>query len=776
MPERIVIGWKLAALSLHIASVRYRGLLPILELDRRGIANRILSSGDTAQLEGLDCLVMVKSFTPDDLVLASEARRQGIPLVIDLCDNIFIDGYGSKDGVVSARPTLIFEQIARLAAVIVVTTRPLAEVVQSRIPGCHVVTVIPDGIETDDLVEKMSERLESALRERRGSSVQRSVKRLHSIWHKAGHLRTAEFGPVVRHVARLALGAVTRMAIRGRFLPSLRRKNACAQSSLQLPTGATTQGTHRRIVWFGHHGADYARFGMLDLLLVKDDLEAIARCFDVELVVISNNVGKYERHILPFAMRTRYVEWSNAALLHELDAADVVVIPNSLDAFSICKSSNRAVLALLNGVPVVATSTPALEALSQVIRLDNVRSGLATYLSDPVCCRDDVERGRKLIEQLYGAKVIGDLWSRVIDDARARGVPAMPPTEVAIVVQMALDWILLRPLVAEMKQRGRGIIAMLSSELQKDLAMISAELDALGVQMTTIAPAALAASVLPGDVRVLLAASESSLLPHRFAHELCRVANSKGILTATLQHGYETPGLTYHDPLQSARKIRFASQKVYLWGDRSCLCSQVPRATIRKCVSVGCPDVVGQNVAVESRREADDRRVIGIFENLHWHRYSDAYRQFFVEGILALSKDFPGVSFIVHTHPAGRWLDDPKRIALITLPNVTIARPGDEMRDVLPRLDAVISSPSSVVVHAARYGLPVAVVRPNIDASRYDGLFGIHTAEHWASYVSLAISGSGWKELVVRSQTFADHVMQPGDASSRIVDDLCRHI
>ena len=46
-----------------------------------------------------------------------------------------------------------------------------------------------------------------------------------------------------------------------------------------------------RILWFGHHGAPYASFGMLDLINIRVELEAIALEFPVELVVVRGDPG-----------------------------------------------------------------------------------------------------------------------------------------------------------------------------------------------------------------------------------------------------------------------------------------------------------------------------------------------------------------------------------------------------------------------------------------------------------------------------------------------------
>ncbi|MCA3150857.1 MAG: hypothetical protein ING77_06740, partial [Rhodocyclaceae bacterium] len=126
------IGWKVSTLTLNVASVRYRALLPILALESEQVHNRLFSSGLESNLDGLDALVIVKSFTPDDLFLAQSAASKGIRVVFDLCDNIFVEAYGRLAGKVS--PTQLFDVIAATADAIVVTTEPLATIVRHRVP------------------------------------------------------------------------------------------------------------------------------------------------------------------------------------------------------------------------------------------------------------------------------------------------------------------------------------------------------------------------------------------------------------------------------------------------------------------------------------------------------------------------------------------------------------------------------------------------------------------------------------------------------------------
>ena len=781
-----VVGWKLASLSPYVASVRYRAMLPILHLEERGIAAKIFSIPISRNIDDLDCLIIVKSFTPDDFFLACEANRRGIPVILDLCDNIFIDGYGKKSGVRSSTPALHFAQIVRFASAVVVTTNPLADIVRSRVGEQCEVVVIPDGIETDIQLARMGSKLRAAADAEKESFLHRPRRKLVSFRRKLDMLRTAEFIPYFAHAVRLAIKSAKARAKHSINVSRLSEcSSVCVAASAMV--GSDESGcfndarTIRHILWFGHHGADYAQFGILDLLLIKDDLEAVAAEFDVELVVVSNNREKYEVSIKPFAMRTRYVEWSSATVLSELQNAAVTVIPNSLDDFSLCKSPNRAVLSLLNGVPVVATQTPALDDLASCLMLDNFRESLRIYLTDAGRVAADVERSRSLIGSLYGPQVIGDRWYKLIQSVHVPKPPHIVSPQLAVVVQMSLDWALLRPVVAEAVARGVGVLALVNPSLQKDSVVISGELAEMGAGVILVGYESAQDFIFPQTIMALLSASESSLLPHRLSHILTKRANASGVFTSTLQHGYETPGLTYHDALHSARKIFFASRRIYLWSDTSTLRPEVSRSTAAKCLMVGCPDIFPRMEHRVRSDRAGGNLSVGIFENLHWHRYSKDYRGFFVEGIVALAGAFPDIRFLLRTHPAGRWLKGREGQALSGIRNLVLLDPeestdyGDGICHMFPKLDGIISTPSSVVVHAARCGLPVAVVAGDVNVARYMPLFSISTRQDWFCYVELLRSAEYSGELRLKSCQFLNAAIYPGDAATRIVDDLYRN-
>src|SRR5690606_28310419 len=153
-------------------------------------------------------------------------------------------------------------------------------------------------------------------------------------------------------------------------LRSLRRR----PEAVPAPSGPV-------LLWYGNHGAAYARFGLEDLLLYREALrEAASR--GAELWVVSNNRGKFERLAGELPVASRYFEWTPTIVDALLPLADVCLVPNSLDAFSATKSANRGLKALSNGVPVVAALSVAYQGLVGAMGLDVPGAGVAAFLDN----------------------------------------------------------------------------------------------------------------------------------------------------------------------------------------------------------------------------------------------------------------------------------------------------------------------------------------------------------------------------------------------------------
>jgi hypothetical protein len=779
------VGWKLLSANIGVASVRYRALLPALVLEGGVCKSFIFTKPSFSNLTGLDSLVFVKSFKPEDYLLALEAYRQRIPVVLDICDNIFIEGYGKKYPEMESRsPAPVFLQMSEIASAIVTSTEPLASVIRQHVPARCPVFVIPDGIETEELVMRMREILKTVHKREIFTPLQQLKLQLSKLWQRLTLLSTGELGKLIPFILVRCMKCIS-STIQRTFLsaPSRYKRLGIAPGAKpgvkDFPKTSTGSEKVRSVLWFGHHGASYAKFGMLDLLEIQADLEAVAREVSIELVVVSNHKGKFEEFIRPFALPTRYVEWSTEALNHEICNAAVVVIPNSLDAFSVCKSPNRAILALKEGVPVVATRTPALSELSTCLFLDDFRNGLRAYLRDEKKRELDLRTAKVLIESLYGNARIREGWSNVLEKVRDNGFKSTGEAELLVVVQNQLDWHLVRPVVTEAKRRGVSVGAILNAQQPNDMTALAAYLRRIGVKTFPVDPECPSGFVLPDSSRVMLCAAESNLLPHRLAHTLVQKANQKGLFTATIQHGFEMPGLTYHDSLQSVRKIKFSARRIYLWGSTEGLHPWVPAETRRRCMSVGLPTMVHHCSAPKMLRR-DKPLTVGIFENLHWLRYSAQYRRFFLEGVHLLLARYPNVQYILRTHPQGRWLEGEDAKPLLQFQNVKVLSTNeleeDSLLSALASIDAVLTTPSTVAVHAAGLGLPVAVIAHDLELGRYAPLPLIKNQVDWSSFVEALSEASKLSRYHDLSREFVENSIYSGDAAGRIVDDIFCHL
>jgi hypothetical protein len=802
MQKQVTIGWKVATLNFDIASLRYRAMLPQLALESHGVKNRTFATPSRSALAGLDILVIVKSFTVDDYWLAQEATRLNIPVIFDLCDNIFIERYKGSTKTV---PADVFLLIAGLASAIVVTTEPLADVVRER-TGAHVsVYVVPDGIENEMLLSSVQKRLKVA-------RIQEYIHRIESKGRAiAGALyRTLTEPPEFRDRLRRCLNLGFWIHLAYPYLNPVRQKlkarlsklrsvshsapafsqaqsddsviNNISRGTQPIKISEGGQPSSRKIVWFGSHGAKYADFGMLDLLLVRGPLEKLAAEMSLELIVISNHFEKYKKNIRPMAIPSRYVEWSREAVAEHLKGAHAVVIPNSLDAFSICKSANRSVLSLCHGVPVVATHTPALDPLHECITFDDFENGLRRYLTDGQYAQRHVRLGQQTVEKLYGQQAIGGQWNDLAHAVLAgyREKQSSRSPQIILAIQLPQDIELARPILKEAKVRSIQCAVWTSLEAMKRWPQISATISALGLDRR-IFPEDLngfSAEMFPVSAFALVTVTETTLNPHRFTHRLTKFANSVGLYTATMQHGYENVGLTYTDDVHDIGRVRFASRRIYTWGNFETLHPNIPKETRDKCLPVGCPKPISVTQADPAQWFTVEKPVIGVFENLHWKRYTDEYREFFLEGVQRLADAFPEVVFLIKPHNAGMWLTNRYEGEKPESDNLVIADPADlkwanvTAPQLLGHLAAVITTPSTVALDAARVELPTAIVAHKLNLENYDPLTLIRDNESWSRFVSQTLHLNAQHSLRQRSRQFAERVVLSGDAVSRILDDI----
>jgi len=808
MQKQVTIGWKVSTLNLALASLRYRAMLPLLALECIGIKCKIFATASRACLADLDVLVIVKSFTMDDLWLAKKAAELQIPVVFDLCDNIFVEQYGGERHIA---PKDVFLLIASVANAIVVTTEPLAAIVREQIGERIPVYVVPDGIENKALLAAAKKRLllPQLLEYARRLIINSGAAKLFRTSREL--LKTGSIIGVSCRLFKVAIkfSGQFRRYLNWRFWAKLAYRyydrlrayltgsspklgsvksasvDQSEKSAFHTSKAAVAASPSHKILWFGNHGANHANFGMLDLLSIRDSLEKLATELPVELVVVSNNLEKYKKHIRPMAIPSRYIEWCADSMAHHLCGADVVVIPSSLDAFSICKSANRSALALSHGVPVVATSTPALEPLRKCITLDDFEGGLRRYLTDTECAKLHVQQGQELIGQLYGQRAIGQLWNDLINEvihSRRTQETSMSP-ELIIAIHLPQDIDLARPVLDEAHRRGIHCAVWSSLTAIQRWPQMADSVPNLGFGWRIFSDdlKGFDAGMFPGSAYALLTVTETNLGPHRFTYRLTKLANAAGLYTATMQHGYENVGLSYSDEVHDIRRIRFAARQIYTWGHLETLHPDIPQQTRNKCFPVGCPKPDFVERVPLANWVPNGKPVIGIFENLHWHRYSDEYREFFLEGVRHLAEAFPDIVFLAKSHNAGMWLTGRYQGEKPEINNLIIADPKDPQwtsitaPQLLGFLAAVITTPSTVALDAARIKIPTAVVAQGLNLGNYAPLPLIECMEDWSSFVSQALNIHERKSLQEKSRQFMDRVLLPGNAAWRIVEEIVSH-
>lgn len=292
-------------------------------------------------------------------------------------------------------------------------------------------------------------------------------------------------------------------------------------------------------------------------------------------------------------------------------------------------------------------------------------------------------------------------------------------------------------------------------------ALVEAEPDAV--------PAALVAQRGPAT---WIFGCESSLRPHRPAHELATAARAAGQLTATVQHGFENVGLSFFDDVHG-EGVTFASELVLGWSSPDRYPAQTPAATRAKIRPIGRPRLEPQEPAAWPQGAPDPD--VAIFENIHWHRYSDSYRRRFLDDVAALCRARPGLQVLVRPHPQGRWLTDRFEGERPSAANLTIADPqapewrGVSARETVRRAGVVVTTPSTVALDAAEEGACVAVLAYDLEPDLYAPLVLVRGLEDLLGLVDSGDARAAARDAAGR---FVKRMVAAGPAAENALQAL----
>lgn len=735
-----MLAWKFNDLNTAVASVRYRGLKPVQVLAQTGIKSQLLRGRQEPDWGDVEAYINVKSYTFHDLRFVQMAAARGVPVVLDLCDNIFLKTYQSKK---TADPAVIFLAMVRHASAIVTTSDVLAKAIADNVPGSVPIHVITDGIENVNDLDSFDALVRGAA--------------LANARHRANSLFADGKKAALRKLLKSANGWKndTRQGIGKLFLSNRRPKKRAKYS----------------ILWFGNHGASHAQFGMLDLLDIRPALAQISLEFDVELIVISNNLKKYEEHIAEFEIPSRYVTWELREVYRWIELADLVVLPNSLNEFSVCKSANRSVLALSLGTPVVASKMPVYAPLADAMLFDDWENNIRSLLSrDPDAVTKMAATAAQVLDEYYSDRAILQRWKQLIDHVTQESKSMLKKT-IGFYVGLVTDVEVLMPLMSRFSAdyQTTAIVELKLLERYPDL-WDKLPLEAKWVISTKEDLNVYSEKIAALDV--LLTAAESNLRPHKLVHAVTKAANSHGVVTVTMQHGYENIGLTYSDSTQPAEKIAFAAQHILTWSKPELLLENVSDVNRAKVYPVGCfktPANLNHKVTLPGSFD----RYVGVFENLHWIRYSDEYRAAFLGCVDAMAQAYPDTGFVLKPHQAGQWLTHRYEGDIPSRQNILVLDPTDpEWRyctapQLFGSLAGVISSPSTVVVDGVLAGLPTAVAAFDEELSNFAPLDRLRNQDDWAAFINKTADGEA-EEHHSLAEGFLRQNFAPGEPLDNI--------
>ncbi len=332
------------------------------------------------------------------------------------------------------------------------------------------------------------------------------------------------------------------------------------------------------------------------------------------------------------------------------------------------------------------------------------------------------------------------------------------------------------PVLMALKMRREVALRLVVSEyLLADSPRIAAALAEHGLEFTAHPREAIREGAEPSlsGVRGVFSGADTNTRAHKAGHTLAGRARAQGLASFTLQHGMENIGLTYKDHLHG-EEIRFASDTVFTWGSPEGLASWVPQETRAKVVPVGSPKAPPAPAAAPPLQLGHWAAVVGVFENLHWHRFSELYLERCLEDLAAAAAARPETLFLVKPHHAGRWLSRrPERLK--ARPNLLVIDPTDSAWEphtapaLMARVDRVLTTPSTVALDAARTGRPVAVLGYDLELPLYQPLPIVRRLEDIDAFLEAPAA-----QTLPLSQAFLKRTILPGRADHRIAAAIAR--
>lgn len=347
-------------------------------------------------------------------------------------------------------------------------------------------------------------------------------------------------------------------------------------------------------------------------------------------------------------------------------------------------------------------------------------------------------------------KAVGEAWRRVLAAAAARGA-STGEGELGILLFLDLvqDLDLALPLLDEIiQQPGVRLRVVLSTWLEERSPRVMAELDARGLTPERLTRLAVLQGSGPQLDRVdaVICVVETSDPAHARSHALVKRARAQAIPTFSLQHGLENVGLTMFAGGEGDRTI--LSDHVLVWFSRENTPPVTPAALRPRLAHFGRPRQEARSNEVRAIFDGFGR-LAAVFENLHWERYTQAFRRRFLDDCVEFAMAYPDTAVLLKPHHAGMWTSRNRASISQWSPNLVLADPSDPLWEpftapsLIAAADLVITTPSTVALDAALARKPVAVAAYGMDLPAFEPLPLLQGGSDWIEFGRDAAPAAG---------------------------------
>jgi hypothetical protein len=182
--------------------------------------------------------------------------------------------------------------------------------------------------------------------------------------------------------------------------------------SFMLPN----KNNYVQLIWFGGAGTKtYPSFGLCDLVACIPELNKLGQQHNIMLTVCSNFREEYDHEIVPAAkFPTRFYTWNEKTYRYLLAGHDICLLPININPFTVCKTNNRLVLALLLGLEVVADIIPSYQELSEYFYAGVNAESISRCITDKDKAIGSAVDARNYILKHYGDSAILPKWEALL--------------------------------------------------------------------------------------------------------------------------------------------------------------------------------------------------------------------------------------------------------------------------------------------------------------------------------------------------------------------------